>query len=244
MKAFLKKITPKTIINWRRAYLTKIGLHRHDAEFSNRNSKDIFSEVYKRRMWGGNTDYFSGHGSHLSDHVKPYVEAVSQFLSRFSDPLIVVDLGCGDFNIGRQIKDKASNYIACDVVPDLIERNKEIYAGSGVNFRVLDITDDELPQGDIVLIRQVLQHLSNADIAKVVSKLHRYKYLVLTEHIPACNFIPNVDHKTGSYSRMARGINSGVVLTAPPFNLAIKSQEIICETLEQDSLLRVIVYEF
>jgi hypothetical protein len=42
-----------------------------------------------------------------------------------------------------------------------------------------------LPDGDIVFLRQVLQHLNNSQISRVVQKLYRYKFLVLTEHVPA-----------------------------------------------------------
>jgi hypothetical protein len=75
-----------------------------------------------------------------------------------------VDLGCGDFNVGSQLRPYCSEYVACDIVQSLIERNKLKFADRGVEFRALDMASDPLPAGDVVFIRQVLQHMSNAQI--------------------------------------------------------------------------------
>lgn len=244
LKTVMKKLLPASILEWRRNILLEKELRQHDEEFGKKTAKEIFSKIYAQKMWGGAAaDYCSGHGSHLKDHVDPYVQSVSVFLGQFPIPVDVVDLGCGDFNVGRQIRGKAARYVACDVVPDLIARNSKVYADLDVDFHVVDISEDDLPQGDVVIIRQVLQHLSNAAIMKVVKKLGQFRYLVLTEFVPPGDFVPNVDQPTGSYSRLARGIPSGIVLTAHPFNLQIKSERLICETPEQQGSLKVIVYE-
>jgi len=245
MKTVIKKLIPTSILELRQRVLHQRELRRHDEGFGSKTPKEIFSAIYAQKMWGGDAaDYCSGHGSHLKDHVDPYVQSVSAFLEKFSQPVDVVDLGCGDFNVGRQIRSKAARYVACDVVPDLIARNKTVYVDLDVDFCVVDITEDELPQGDVVIIRQVLQHLSNEAIMKVVKKLGKFRYLVLTEFVPIGDFVPNVNQLTGSYSRLARGVPSGVVLTAPPFNMQVKSERLICETPEQQGSLKVIVYEF
>jgi hypothetical protein len=51
-----------------------------------------------------------------------------------------------------------------------------------LEFRELDIAKDELPLGDCAILRQVLQHLSNAEIS-CGRKLYAYKYVLLTEHL-------------------------------------------------------------
>jgi hypothetical protein len=244
IKALLKKLIPASVLLWRSNRLLEKALLRHDTDFSEKSPKEIFSKIYAKKMWGGGAEYCSGPGSHLQSHVDSYVESVSIFLNQFPNPVDVVDLGCGDFNVGKQIRDKAARYVACDVVPDLIARNIKLYAELDVDFRVVDITKDILPGGEVFIIRQVLQHLSNAAIMKVVSKLGQFRYLILTEFVPTGSFIPNVDQPTGSYSRLARGIRSGIVLTEPPFNLQVKSEKLICETPEQHGALKTIVYEF
>jgi hypothetical protein len=96
-----------------------------------------------------------------------------------------------------------------------------------VDFRFLDLSRDELPAGDVAIIRQVLQHMSNAQIASVIPKLYRYRFIVLSEHISTDpGFLPNIEKPAGPTIRICSG--SGVVLTAPPFNLKTKSERVLC----------------
>ena len=154
----------------------------------------------------------------------------------------VVDLGCGDFKVGSQIRPLCGRYTACDVVPELIDFNRGAYEQLDVDFRVLDITADALPEGDVVFVRQVFQHLSNAAIAKAMAKIvAHYKYLVLTEHVPAlAGFVPNVDIATGAGTRLQ--IGSGVVLTSPPFNLHAAAERTLSESPQFGDVIRIVVY--
>ena len=89
-------------------------------------------------------------------------------------------------------------------VEDLIERNKEKFKDEEVEFRCLNIAVDELPSGDCVLIRQVLQHLSNAEVDSILNKLSDYKYIIITEHVPIGDFDPNVDIISGQGTRLKK----------------------------------------
>jgi hypothetical protein len=101
-----------------------------------------------------------------------------------------------------------------------------------------------LPPGDVVFIRQVLQHLSNNDIALVISKLTQYRVLVVTEHLPPNNdFVPNVDISNGAHIRLQGTFSSGVVLTAPPFNLVPKHERVLCEVDGYGGVIRTTAYE-
>jgi hypothetical protein len=112
-------------------------------------------------------------------------------------------------------------------VDQIIADNKVRYSQLNVDFRILDIIEDNLPDGDVAFVRQVLQHLSNADIAKVAPKLAKFKYLVLTEEIPAADgWQANADKMRDQHIRLRQG--SGVVLTAPPFSLQPVSVSTIC----------------
>jgi len=149
----------------------------------------------------------------------------------------VVDLGCGDFNIGRQLRNLANNYIAIDIVPQVINYNRLIYAHPlAVDFRILDMItarEDELPEGDVVFIREVLQHLSNDQIAQLVKKLgKKYKWAVITEALPLEDgFVANQDIETGEEIRMALDSGSGVVLEEQPFGLVHFGKRVICEVV-------------
>jgi len=187
-------------------------------------TKDVMEQIYAMKLWGGSDfDFYSGTGSHHPEIADPYIEVVSSFLSSFENPLVVCDLGCGDFNVGKQLTEYAKKYIAADIVAELIERNKKKFTGDKIEFLCLDIAEDNLPSGDCAILRHVLQHLSNAEILRIVPKLTKFRYVIVTEHIPEGDFRANVDIISGQGIRLKK--QSGVDLLAPPFNLKVKEQK-------------------
>lgn len=190
-------------------------------------TKDAMAQIYENNLWGGNqSDFFSGDGSHDPALIKPYLETVTSFLTAFETPPVVCDLGCGDFNIGKELVKHCKKYIAVDIVPDLIEYNKKSFKAENLEFHTLDIAEDELPSADCVILRQVLQHLSNKEIKSVVKKLYDYKYIILTEHLPEEDFEPNKDIISGQGIRLKK--QSGVNLLAQPFNFkAIEEKQLL-----------------
>jgi len=238
-----KKLVPRFAVEMRRRWLLKRSIKRVDQELVGRPASEIFSEIYRRQLWGrpaGERQFSSGHGSYMDLHVVPYVAAVGQFVGGLSWKPSVVDLGCGDFNVGSRIRRYFGTYIACDVALAVLEENKARYSNFDVEFLQLDMIGDEFPDGDICIIRQVLQHLCNADISRIVQKLRKYQILILTEPLPRVEFTPNLDQPTGVSSRLARGIPSGVVLTDPPFSLQVVSSQILCTTFDDFSNSRLV----
>ncbi|WP_299366734.1 class I SAM-dependent methyltransferase [Winogradskyella sp.] len=204
-------------------------------------TKNAMTQIYDKHLWGGNDfDFYSGEGSHHPDIVKPYVETVTAFLKSHQKNLSVCDLGCGDFNIGRQLAPYASSYIAVDIVKDLIERNKTLFKAANLEFRCLDIAKDKLPKADCVILRQVLQHLSNKEIISIVKKLSNYKYIILTEHIPNGDFTPNIDIISGQGTRLKH--NSGVSVLKAPFNLKVKEETILNEVVFDHRKGRILTF--
>lgn len=230
--------------------IRRARMSRENAKFETMGRRDTFTRIYAEGLWGqtANDDFDSGSGSREAHIVDPYVSSVVSFLQRLGAP-DVVDLGCGDFAVGAKIRPFCDNYTACDIVETLIERNRVRFANDKVDFRVLDIVTEPLPRAKVATLRQVLQHLSNADILEVLSKLEvSYQYLVVTEHLPVeGTYTPNLDKNTGPGIRLVANKTSGVVLTESPFNLNPKSVEIICEVDPRDEntrgVIRTTVYE-
>ena len=182
----------------------------------------VMNQIYDLKLWGGkHFDFYSGYGSHDPKIIMPYIKAVIAFLESHDVPLVVCDLGCGDFNIGKHLTKYIKKYIAVDIVEELINRNKKLYQEDNLEFYCLDIAKDELPHGDCIILRQVLQHLSNAEIESILKKLQDYKYIILSEHIPLGDFIPNKDIISGQGIRLKQ--NSGIHLSKAPFNLKVKA---------------------
>lgn len=230
---------------WLRTYYHVRREQQHDARYGAKPPGEVFSDVYHSSLWGEADEpgFFSGTGSHDPRIVEPYAEAVTALLRELPRKPDVVDLGCGDFHIGSRIRPACGRYVACDVVAPLIAANRARYAHLDVDFRCLDIAGDELPAGDVVFLRQVLQHLDNDRIARVLAKLHRYQVLVLTEHLPlAPDFPPNAKKRLGASTRLARMVPSGVVLTAPPFNLKPVHSRVLCEVREGAGVIQTVAY--
>lgn len=222
------------------------GLKKAGAQHKNPSTHQIFTRIYADGTWGESNDstqkFFSGSGSHDPVIVETYIKAIQKFLSSFENKPDVVDLGCGDFFVGSRVRPLCDKYVACDIVESLIIFNKEKYKNLNVDFRILDLTKDELPKGDIVFIRQVFQHLSNKQISRALPQIAlKYKYLVLTEHLPATDsFIHNLDKSPGPDTRLIS--NSGIVLTSAPFNLKVKEVTCLCKVSEQGGIIKTNLY--
>lgn len=239
LKKIVKPLIPAPLIKWRSRYINR----RTDESFRGQSATEVFSAIYKDKKWGGKeSDFYSGIGSHDPKIVAPYVQALTNFISGLHRKPDMVDLGCGDFHVGSQIRDICEKYVACDIVHDLIQRNKKVFSGRNVDFRVLNIMDDPLPEGDVACIRQVLQHLDNHQIGRVVPKLSQYAYIVLTEHLPRIReFQPNRDKPIGPGIRNA--YDSGIVLTAPPFMLKPLSEKLLCSVKDDSGIIATIAYQ-
>lgn len=188
----------------------------------------IFSRVYRNTQWGSDEGkFFSGLGSR-GEPVSVYVDAVTRELDR---PHTIVDLGCGDFVVRRELLKHfpEAHYIGCDIVPSLIQHHQRAYANERVSFRLLDLVTGRMPDGDVHLVRQVFQHLSNADIAHILEKLRDSPCLIVTESQPLIQSGPVNPDKFASVDtrfNTSTGIGSGVQLDKPPFN---KHLEELCQ---------------
>lgn len=248
LKAILKQVK-KILPPWFSSLRQKYRIERHRKKhqtYENLSAQQVFTKIYEEGAWGKSTDpaqkFFSGSGSHDNAVIDPYIEAIQNVLSSFPKKPDVVDLGCGDFYVGSRVRSLCEKYTACDIVEPLIDFNREKYKDLNVDFGCLDLTKDELPVGDIVFIRQVLQHLSNEQIIRVLPQLiSKYKYLVLSEHLPLQNsFKHNLEKPAGPGIRVA--FDSGVVLTSPPFNLKVKHDTCICEVAQGRGIIRTNLY--
>ncbi len=117
-----------------------------------------------------------------------------------------------------------ANYIGIDIVPELIAYNNQTYANEHVDFRQIDIVVADLPDGDVCLVRQVLQHLSNAEIMNFLRRVN-FQFFYVTEGQPTVRIGPcNPDKLAGADVRFdwRTGRGRGVELNSPPFNVTTK----------------------
>lgn len=190
----------------------------------------VFNDIYKNRLWGNDDEddrLFSGEGSFDCRITDQYVKTIKILLQKLQMSS-VLDLGCGDFEVGKEFIPYVNKYIAADISSLIIEQNKKRYAGSGVSFIHLDESIEKFPSADIIIIRQVFQHLSNDHIDAVLHKIQNSeaKYLLVTEHLPIDKeFTANIDKPSGAGIRL--GLGSGVDIQKYPFKFSIKSSEVL-----------------
>jgi SAM-dependent methyltransferase len=128
-----------------------------------------FEDIYSAGGWGG---LGSGPGS-LRANARPYVEFVSDVLRRHRVSS-VVDIGCGDWQMWPpQTFDDVETYVGFDVVESVIEKNRALVGSVTREFHVADATQVPLPKADLLLCKEVLQHLPNAVV-------HRFLQTVLS----------------------------------------------------------------
>ena len=200
--------------------------------------RKIFQSIYRDHLWGtdGSSFFFSGdrsRGVHAKAYVEVMVPLLVQLANEATKQIVIVDLGCGDFAIGSALLESLGNvrYIGCDLVPELIDYNEYEFGTESIEFRRIDITCNLLPDGDVCLIRHVFQHLSNPEIAAILPRLSKYRYVFVSEAQPLTpEGIPNPDKPTGASVRFDWRSRSGrgVELDLPPWNLPL--QEIMRTT--------------
>jgi SAM-dependent methyltransferase len=196
-----------------------------------RHRRQVFQDAYKYNLWGKDrkSEFYSGVGSRGSASDQ-YAEKMASLIGRYAAAIgrssVIIDLGCGDFQVANALLSRLPDvtYVGCDIVPELIAHNDEIYATDGTSFRCIDIVNDPLPAGDICLIRQVFQHLSNKEIADVVKRLEPYKLIYVTEGHPEQRTGPvNPDKVAGADVRFdwKSGRGRGVERDQAPFNASV-----------------------
>jgi SAM-dependent methyltransferase len=233
MKTIIRNLIPKCVTTTYRNIRSILENEQNKA----RSTEVVFSDIYIKNKWGGDVgEYCSGSGSRDQTIVSPYIEMIFEKAdSEHFRNLTFLDLGCGDFMVGRQLLSLCSRYIGVDIVKPLIESHQKNFADNdSIEFRHINIIDDDLPTADVCFVRQVFQHLSNDQILSVLPKLAKFKFVLITEHYPNDNdqIQPNKDKIHGGGVRLA--FNSGVYLTKPPFNLLEEQLSLVLEVPGSD----------
>jgi len=140
--------------------------------------QDVFSDIYRKRKWGSGYSA-SGDGSD-PDVARPYVNYVNDVLRQYGVKS-VLDIGHGDWRMWPEEAFLGTDYIGIDVAIGVSESARQEFANSRRQFLSLNAVEDELPPGQLVLLKDVLQHLSDRDVARLLGRV-RSRPLVLICH--------------------------------------------------------------
>ena len=202
MKQPLKKIIPSIILD----FYAKKKYSKNQSPFFNKDAKTIFTNIYNSNKWNNN-ESVSGVGSTIENTTKIVAELNKVLVQLNIQSLL--DIPCGDFNWMKNVSFDKINYTGADIVEELIDSNKKKHLNSNVNFKVLNLVENTLPQSDLILVRDCLVHFSYADINKAIQNIltSDSKYLMATTFT---KHAINYDITTGDW----RPIN----LEKTPFN--------------------------
>lgn len=168
-----------------------------------------FNRIYAEGTWGrdvagGGT---SGTGSTLAI-TQEYRAYIEDFI-RTHRVTSVVDAGSGDWGFSSAIDWGGASYLGVDIASDVVAAVRSRHETDKVRFQVGDITD-ELPAADLLISKDVLQHLSNDLVRKFIRNNLRpgkYKWVILTN-----------DRGSGNPD-IASGGHHPIDLAAPPFDV-------------------------
>jgi len=168
-----------------------------------------FTTVYDQGLWGV-SETRSGFGSVKgSQWVAIAEEAIRKAVGEHGVRSIN-DIPCGDFNWMPDVLAGLGpiRYIGFDIVAEALARNKDRFPQ--YEFRVLDITSQVPPAADLIFCKDLLNHLTDADVTRALDNMRRSgsKFLLASNN-PGYENAPLPETPNAS-----RHLD----ITAPPFN--------------------------
>jgi len=152
---------------------------------------EVFTKIYETKFWGNNNnDNYSGSsgsGSNVEEQINTYVPFLISFIKLYNINTII-DLGCGDFKVGKIIyNDSDIKYYGYDVYKKIIEfHNKETVLNeeNKYTFTHLDFYKDksQIINADLCIIKDVLMHWSLDKIycfLDYVIENKKFKYILI-----------------------------------------------------------------
>ncbi len=182
-----------------------------------------FSDIYRNKGW------YKGSGSgSLPENTAVYRDLLREIITQ-DDIKTVVDLGCGDWQFSTLLSWDTVKYTGIDVVPSIIEKDRELYGHTkNVEFILTDVLDYKLPPTDLVIVKDVLQHWTNEQVQKFLHTAKNWRYMLITNTIESYD-ITDPSNPILIREEVNHDIDLGDVrpidLSLPPFN--IETREIL-----------------
>ena len=180
-------------------------------------SQELFTNYYKTNFWQG-SESLSGPGSDRSQ--TRFLIKELEALLKFYEIKSILDVPCGDWNWMRDVNLSGITYIGGDIVEPLIAQNQDKFGSKTVQFRVIDICKDQLPQVDLIIVRDCFIHLPLVEIKKALDniKASGSKFALISIH-PWLYLEANQEIEVGQWRR--------VDLTRKPFYWAPPNRIIV-----------------
>lgn len=156
--------------------------------------KTVFENIIRTHYW---SDTICGSGSTL-ENTQTLIQQLVPFLQRHGITSMA-DVPCGDFSWMSQVQfPKGFRYMGGDIVGFMIQENRAKYPN--VDFEEFDLSQDTLPDVDLLFCRDCLFHFSHSDIQKTLDNISRssVKYVMFTSYYNGNNH----DIQTGQFREL------------------------------------------
>lgn len=153
--------------------------------------KTVFEDIIQNRRW---REVVCGSGSTI-ENTQPLREQLVPFLQKHNINSMA-DIPCGDFSWMSQVKfPEDFRYIGGDIVGFMVEQARQKYPG--VELIEFDLSQDPIPDVDLLFCRDCLFHFSLADIRLALDNISRssVKYVMFTSYYNGTNH----DIQTGAF---------------------------------------------
>ena len=204
------------------------------------NPQEIFGKIYSEHVWGEGTkdSPLSGGGS-LAVNAQDYVDFVKKFIED-NEVKTVVDFGHGDWQMWQSYKFENVTYFGLDVANKLSEKVQQIYGTNQRSFQQIESRPKNFPKGDLLITKDVLQHIPNKDVEFFLNKMTSFKYVIICNDIFVHRFsfyelrkmlaikyrmsllkqfkIPKLQKRPGNNVEVAVGEFRGIDLESYPFS--------------------------
>ena len=151
-------------------------------------NKYVFSQIYKNSTWNNKNPNIplSGPGSSM-EQTKKCRNMLESFVTNYGI-MTITDLGCGDLTWMSQCNFFSKiNYIGIDAATQIISQHKEKYDKT---FLCEDITSYQIQQTDLIILRDVVFHLSIEEVQNIFRNIKdKFKFIAVT----SCNNAENTN---------------------------------------------------
>lgn len=147
------------------------------------DNERIFTEIYGKGLWGkGDSESpLSGDGS-LPDKATPYVKFVRKVIENYGIKS-VLDFGHGDWSMWRDYRFDGIDYVGVDIAKGLSEQVSQKYAAKKRKFFHSSRFEQNLPDADLLISKEVLQHLSNNDVIHELKRFTKFDNIIISNCI-------------------------------------------------------------
>jgi len=129
---------------------------------------ESFDQYYREGGWPGGG---SGIGS-APEHNGPYLELLRSFLQYSPDTQSILDIGCGDWRLMQTLDLGDRDYLGIDVSPTVLATTAR-FTTPRIRFQRCNPVTQQIPRVDLIIVKDVLQHIPTRDIQAILAKVYK-----------------------------------------------------------------------